>query len=139
MRLESGDLITFGGTNIACVKPTYKEIEDKWTEEPLPTTVQEQVYEESLIRRQEQAASVPKTSEELMAELTEKSNCKHATQELYIQHTAKGIRYFPICSFCGKRERYVSESKINKGEYVGTANEKWTDADIANAKPYIEK
>ena len=81
-----------------------------------------------------------KTADDIMAEMTAKSNCKHEPEkmELYIQHTAKGIRYFPVCSFCGRRERYVAESKIMKGEYVGTPNEKWTDKDIANAKAWIE-
>jgi len=81
-----------------------------------------------------------KTAEDVMADMTAKSNCKHEPEkmELYIQHTAKGIRYFPVCSFCGRRERYVAESKIMKGEYVGTPNEKWTEKDIANAKAWIE-
>ena len=81
-----------------------------------------------------------KTADEVLAEMTAKSNCKHEPEkmELYIQHTAKGIRYFPRCSFCGKRDRYVSESKIVKGDYVGTPNEKWTEADIAHAKPWVE-
>ena len=80
------------------------------------------------------------TDEEIIAEMTAKSNCKHEPEkmELYIQHTAKGIRYFPLCTFCGKRERYVAESKIINGEYAGTPNEKWTSDDIANAKPWIE-
>jgi hypothetical protein len=70
-----------------------------------------------------------------MNRLIEKSNCKHDAEklELYIQHTAKGVRYFPVCSFCGKRERYVSEKKIVAGEY-----ERWTEADIATAKPWVE-
>ena len=82
-----------------------------------------------------------KTADEQLAEMTAKSNCKHEPEKLglYIQHTAKGVRYFPVCSFCGKRERYVSESKINKGEYEGTVNGRWTDADVANAQPWIEK
>lgn len=68
------------------------------------------------------------------------SNCAHEPEkmELYRQHTAKGIRYFPVCSYCGKRERYISESKILKGEYAGTPNEKWTEESIANAKDWID-
>jgi hypothetical protein len=58
--------------------------------------------------------------------------------EMFIQHTAKGYRYFPVCKFCGKRERYVSEKKILDGKYAGTPNAKWTTDDIANAKPWIE-
>lgn len=82
----------------------------------------------------------PKTADEIMADMTAKSNCKHEPTklELYRQNTAKGIRYFPVCSFCGKRERYVSERKIVEGEYVGTPNEKWTSDDVANAIQWIE-
>jgi hypothetical protein len=82
----------------------------------------------------------PKTQDELLAEMVEKSNCEHESEKLtmYIQHTAKGYRYFPVCSFCGKRERYVSEKKILDGAYKGTVNEKWTADDIANAKPWVE-
>jgi hypothetical protein len=82
----------------------------------------------------------PKTNDEMLAEIMQKSNCKHEPEklELYIQHTAKGIRYFPRCSSCGKRERYVSEKKILEGTYAGTPNEKWTKEDLAHAKPWIE-
>jgi hypothetical protein len=83
----------------------------------------------------------PKTDDEIVADMMAKSNCPHEPDklELYRQHTAKGIRYFPVCSFCGKRERYVSESKIVKGDYVGTPNAKWTEEDLATAKPWIDK
>jgi hypothetical protein len=81
----------------------------------------------------------PRTQEEMMAEMIAKSDCTHEGKlVLYRQHTAKGIRYFPKCTFCGKRERYVSESKIVKGEYKGTANEVWTEADVINAIQWIE-
>lgn len=75
-----------------------------------------------------------------LAEMIEKSNCKHESSklELYRQHTAKGIRYFPVCSFCGKRERYISEAKILEGAYAGTPNEKWTEDDIVNAKVWVD-
>jgi hypothetical protein len=67
--------------------------------------------------------------------MIEKSNCKHEPEKLdmYMQSTAKGIRYFPVCSFCGKRERYVSEKKVRDGEI-----ERWTGDDIDNAKMWIE-
>jgi hypothetical protein len=79
--------------------------------------------------------------EDPMEKMIRLSNCKHEPEilELYRQHTAKGIRYFPVCTVCGKRERYISESKVVKGEYEGTPNAKWTSDDIANAKEWIEK
>ena len=72
-------------------------------------------------------------SKDPMEDMLAKSNCTHVNQSLYIQRTAKGIRYFPVCDFCGKRERYVSEKKIVDGEY-----ENWTVEHLQNAKDWIE-
>ena len=71
--------------------------------------------------------------EDPMADMLAKSACVHPNQSLYVQDTAKGVRYFPVCDFCGKRERYVSEKKIVDGEY-----EEWTVEDIQNAKPWTK-
>jgi hypothetical protein len=84
--------------------------------------------------------AIPEPTVDPMEDILAKSNCKHEPEkmEMYIQHTAKGIRYFPVCSFCGKRERYVSESKIAKGEYEGTPNGRWTMEDITSAKVWVD-
>jgi hypothetical protein len=74
-----------------------------------------------------------KTEEEIMDLMIAKSNCEHPTQSLYVQHTAKGVRYFPVCDFCGKRDRYVSEKKIVDGEY-----DNWSVEDVETAKPWEE-
>jgi hypothetical protein len=105
--------------------PKVETIAEKPSEAPEATISPEEVV-------------APKKSP--MEEMLEKSNCKHEPEkmELYRQHTAKGIRYFPVCKFCGKRERYVSESKIVKGEYEGTPNAKWTAEDIATAKVWTD-
>ena len=68
-----------------------------------------------------------------MEDMIAKSNCTHENQSLYLQKTAKGDRYFPVCDFCGKRERYVSEKKVLDGEY-----EDWKAEDIENAIPWTE-
>jgi hypothetical protein len=88
----------------------------------------------------EEPKTLQERKDEAMSDLMAKSNCSHEPEKmnLYVQHTAKGVRYFPVCSFCGKRERYVSESKILKGEYAGTPNEKWTEADIETAQAWVE-
>jgi len=75
----------------------------------------------------------PKTPDETLNEILAKSNCKHENQSLYLQKTAKGDRYFPVCDFCGKRDRYVSEKKVLDGEYT-----EWKYEDIENAKPWVE-
>ena len=75
----------------------------------------------------------PKSPDETMNDMLAKSNCKHENQSLYLQKTAKGDRYFPVCDFCGKRDRYVSEKKVLDGEY-----DEWKYEDIENAKPWTE-
>lgn len=139
MRTKAGDILIFGGTNMSVIKPVWGEEikEDSEAETRADIIAMETSVPEEVPTPE---PDKPKTEEEIKAEMMAKSNCKHEPEklELYIQHTAKGIRYFPVCSFCGKRERYVSESKIVEGKYEGTPNEKWTEAHIAKAKPWIE-
>jgi hypothetical protein len=155
MRTKAQDILIFGGTNMSVIKPIWKEVEED--DKPVLTgeglkgdTPLDQAYvdkvnktlyvEKDVLNPKVLVKPKPKTAEEAMDEITAKSNCKHEPEklELFIQHTAKGIRYFPVCKFCGKRERYVSESKIVEGKYEGTPNEKWTEEDIATAQPWIE-
>ena len=154
-RLSSGSLVPMNSTTMEFIehvsevevnilnKPVAKEAMKKTTEavEVAVEEMGENAMGSTKARTPKEEKPKHKTDEEIMADMMAKSNCTHPPEklELYIQHTAKGIRYFPVCSFCGKRERYVSESKITKVEYVGTPNEKWTEADIANAKPWIDK
>jgi hypothetical protein len=141
MRTKAGDILIFGGTNMSVIKPVWGEVEDE--EEYKAETRASIIAMETPVPDEpepEPEKDKPKTADEIIAETKLKSDCKHEPEklELYIQHTAKGIRYFPVCKFCGKRERYVSESKIVEGKYKGTPNEKWTEAHIANATPWIE-
>jgi hypothetical protein len=51
-----------------------------------------------------------------MDDMIAKSNCKHEPEkmEMYQQQTSKGVRFFPVCSFCGKRERYVKADSLTE-------------------------
>ena len=139
MTMKAGHLVPLNSTTMEIIEyvsePEEESVSDM-VDRGVRALAAEPVLEEQTVAVEKKG----KTQEELLAEMKEKSDCKHETHklELFIQHTAKGIRYFPVCSFCGKRERYVSESKINKGEYAGSLNEHWTDEHIANAKPWIE-
>jgi hypothetical protein len=105
------------------------------TDAQFEPTLPEPVVEEKEVKKEK-----AKTPDEILADITAKSSCQHEPSKLvlYRQHTAKGIRYFPRCDFCGKRERYVSESKIVDGKYAGTPNEKWTEKDVVDAIDWIE-
>lgn len=53
-------------------------------------------------------------AQRLMDEMLAKSNCNHPEDKaiIYKKETSKGVRYFPVCSFCGKRERYVKAESL---------------------------
>jgi len=50
---------------------------------------------------------------EAMEEILAKSSCTHDNLDIYKQATSKGERYFPVCSFCGKRERYIKADSLS--------------------------
>jgi hypothetical protein len=68
-------------------------------------------------------------------EFMDRANCTHekdgeTLRKLVYTDTTNGKRYFPVCAFCGHRERYVGLSKIEKGD------SKWTMDDVDTAQPY---
>lgn len=77
-------------------------------------------------------AAMKKAEQDFM----DKSNCKHKTAdgdtlyELHYNETTTGRKYFPVCSFCGHRARYVGLQKVQEGK------SEWTTDDIEFAKPY---
>ena len=119
---EAGHLIPMNSTTMEFIEHVIDE---------LPAAVE--VDGEILEVVKEEPKEEPKDPDEIMNDMIAKSNCKHESQSLYLQKTAKGDRYFPVCDFCGKRERYVSEKKVLDGEY-----EEWKYEDIENAKPWTE-
>ena len=143
-KTKAGHLIPLNSMTMEYIEhiPEPEEGEQFDLGEGVVGTVVRKDADEPILPRMDQVQQKPepKTADEIMAEMMAKSNCKHEPEklELYRQNTAKGIRYFPRCSFCGKRERYVSESKIVDGAYEGTPNEKWTSEDVANAIQWIE-
>jgi len=138
-KTAGGHLIPLNSMTMEYIEYVQEE-EDQSEGEIAERTREDSQFEPELPEMKEQLEKPKaKTGEEIMAEMIAKSDCDHKGKlVLYRQHTAKGIRYFPRCTFSGKRERYVSESKIVKGEYKGTPNETWTESDIADAIDWLE-
>ena len=130
----TGHLIPLNSTTMEFIEHVPEPV---YVDEPMTEAEYDALPEDQNVQVEKKPV---KTQEELLAKITSKSNCKHEPEkmEMFIQHTSKGYRYFPVCSFCGKRERYVSEKKITEGGYAGTPNARWTADDIANAQPWIE-
>jgi len=142
--LRSGHLVPLNSTTIEFIEYVPEPVKVHSLSELNPVGVKGDEMIDGLKEAEmnfQKEAPKKKTAEERLAEITAKSECQHEPTKLrlYVQHTAKGIRYFPVCGYCGKRERYVSESKIMKNEYVGTVNEKWNENDIAEATPWVDK
>jgi hypothetical protein len=70
---------------------------------------------EESMKQVEDKKDIEEKQEDAMKELMEKSNCAHPESKrvFYRQDTSKGSRYFPVCSFCGKRERYVKADSLD--------------------------
>jgi hypothetical protein len=141
VKLQNGWYVPVNSNSMEFIEYIPEELEidkeDKAIKESGVTAdVVEKTAEE--IKKEE---SITERKKKALEEMMTKSNCMHEAEklELYVQQTAKGVRYFPVCSFCGKRERYVSEKKILDGQYAGTPNEKWTAEDLETAIPYVEE
>jgi flagellar biosynthesis GTPase FlhF len=80
-----------------------------------------------------------KEKEELIKEMEEdfmaRANCTHkkgdkTLYQLQYSETAQGRKFFPVCSFCGHRGRYVGLQKIEEGK------SEWTVDDVEYATVY---
>jgi len=131
---DTGSLIPLNSNTIELIEHFEETIV---MEEPAPKEFEETIVNKTVVEAKEEESPEEK-QKRLEAELFAKSNCKHTDMELYFSNSSKGKRYFPVCTFCGKRERYISLEKVKKGEYEGTPNAKWTMQDIMNAKAWLE-
>lgn len=70
-------------------------------------------------------------------EFMDRANCRHKNDDgstrrkLFYAETVNGRKYFPVCTFCGHRERYVGVQKIEDGN-----DPNWTTEDVTNAELY---
>lgn len=82
---------------------------------------------EASMKEVEAKKDVEEKEEDQMKLMMQKSNCTHPeeTMVIYRHDTAKGSRYFPVCSFCGKRERYVKADSLS--DEVKEAAKIWED------------
>ena len=107
-RRESSTLvIPLNSTTIECIEVPAEYIKK---EEPEPTVEKITVGDKE---EDKPKKSDEEKYQEVMDEMIAKSNCTHQNQDIYKQETSNGTRYFPVCSFCGKRERYVKADSLS--------------------------
>jgi len=148
-RTAKGNLIPLNSTTMELIEK--ETTEDVFVGEQVE--VQEEVKKEEVLKPDltehdemkgaepitKPAEKKPETEQErqdrMMAELVEKSNCLHPREllEMRFQATKAGNRYFPVCTFCGYRHRYISVKKIKSGAITD-----WTMDDLVTAKKYQE-
>jgi DNA-directed RNA polymerase subunit M/transcription elongation factor TFIIS len=56
------------------------------------------------------------TDEEKLKMMMELSSCTHEEEALYQQDTKTGLKYFPVCTKCGRRGRFVAAGKLSDDE-----------------------
>lgn len=97
------------------------------SDEELPSLEDMKKDLEDAVKDMEKKKDPEEKQEDAMKELLAKSNCKHPENlmKIYKQVTSKGSRYFPICTFCGKRERYVKADSLS--DEVKEAAPIWED------------
>jgi hypothetical protein len=109
----------------------FKEMEQTESDAPPPEEEDElkQMKEEldAATKEVEDKKDVEEKRDDAMKDIMDKSNCTHPKDKLvyYRQDTSKGSRYFPVCSFCGKRERYVKAESLS--DEVKAAAPLWED------------
>lgn len=68
---------------------------------------------------EEKKESVAEKEARLLDIMIKKSNCTHEGLEvLNKQTTTKGERYFPVCSFCGHRGRYIKKENLDAKDMI---------------------
>lgn len=154
-RTAKGNLIPLNSTTIELIEKEstgggFEKTLETWEEKaekvplkdikPEPKEKEVQTIAEEPEEPEEKVESAkPETPQEkqdrMMAELIEKSECLHPRDRLQMmyQETKSGRRYFPVCTFCGYRHRYISIKKVK----AGTID--WTMDEVVAAKPWIEK
>jgi hypothetical protein len=119
-KADPNTLIPLTSNTIEMIK--YEEPEcQKEPETPKtePVKTEEEVVPTPVIEEKE-----PKkmTDDEYMKKVADLSSCTHTHHDLYFQETLVGRakkpakRYFPVCSTCGLRERYVKADSLSDEE-----------------------
>jgi hypothetical protein len=106
-----------------------EELADKLTEKlikeiPIAEAIEEVTAEEAI--EEKTPLSMKEKKELILAEMKEKSECTHEVMTYYYQEIMTGPkgkqksmkRYFPVCTKCGVRERYVKVDKLTDDEIL---------------------
>lgn len=125
-KMDDGTILFLVNQPIAYIDATdldEKKRKDPSKIPPPPKPTAEAIKENSPVEATEE-----KTEKTEYDKFLERANCTHPEEYRKIFFTVAkdgGQRFFPVCTFCGKRERYVKKDSLS-------------DETRANAKEYIE-
>lgn len=122
MRFQSGELMPLNSNTIELISPQenlideVSEPENPIVEPEKPTPAEVEVMQEKVEKKEVREVPEEESKEERIQKMKDdfmaKANCVHSEKEIYKVNTAKGERFFPVCIFCGKRERYVKADSL---------------------------
>lgn len=131
---NKGHIIPLNSQTIELIEVGEMDVEEKEFERAAIIAQETPVPEVPKMDKQE----APKESEQekndrRLKELMDKSDCEHEKEKLEVKFTAtkNGKRYFPVCSFCGHRGRFIGKQKVAEGRDTN-----WTIDDLQNATEY---
>ena len=115
-------LIPLNSNTIECIK-LIPAVEEPVIPKPVPAATEEELKQirqevDEAVGEVEEKKDIEEKREDAIAEIMAKSNCRHEPEKLVLhrQVTKTGARYFPVCGFCGKRERYVKADSLSDEE-----------------------
>lgn len=137
---QTGNLIPLNSNTMELIEHIEEKHDEKVVEKLKEQSKENKTENTKLEKETEEPKeeSAEERRKRLEAEVFAKSNCKHENQELYYTQTTRGKKYFPVCTFCGKRDRFISIEKIKNEDYIGTPNDIWTMEHVMNAKVWTE-
>ena len=123
-------LIPLNSNTMEFIEEIHEVIEVEEVEEaPVTEVTLEDLKEELEVAKEEvdSKKDIEEKRKEQMDDMMAKSNCQHEDSKMviYRHDTKKGSRFFPVCSFCGKRERYVKAESLS--DEVKAAAAIWED------------
>ena len=115
-RTSKGDFIPLNSNTMELIElgePEAMPKEVAPSPEPMKPTKAEV---EVMVEKVEKQETREDEQQRLLEEITAKSDCVHEEKEIYKQSTTKGDRWFPVCTFCGKRDRFVKADSLTPAE-----------------------
>ena len=146
VELQEGESERFWGRASKAGFRYYQSLDNKIIPFNHPTIeyIELEPFVPKAVKKAKEAVTMKQAQEDAMTEqdkqdklMLDRSNCTHRDSEgktlrkLYYMETTNGRKYFPVCDFCGHREKFIGVQKLEEGKYPD-----YTMEDLKDAQEY---